>query len=188
MVRSLIVAISVPWLAIAPTEMVRRLTQPAKGARITRSPICAWTACACARAAAAAATWRVVIGAGGEAAILERLDPLELLLRLALARIGRVELGVLLGLAQHRDDLAALDEAAVVEIEPDDPLGDRRRQGHLLVGARGADRLDPVGEAIARRRLGLDQRRLAVALLGVAAAAGGERDREHEDEKLPVHA
>jgi hypothetical protein len=54
--RSLTVAISVPWLAIAPTEMLRRLTQPAKGARTTRSPIWACTCWACARAAAAAAT------------------------------------------------------------------------------------------------------------------------------------
>ena len=130
----------------------------------------------------------VVIGAGGEAAILECLDPLQLLLRLALAGIGGIELGILLGLAKHGDDLAALDEGAVVEVEAHDPLGNRRRQGHLLVGPGGADRLDPVGEGHRRRRLGLDQRRLAVALLGIAAAAGSQRDGEHEDEKLPVHA
>ena len=41
MLTSLIVAISVPWLAIAPTEMLRSDTQPEKGARITRSPISA---------------------------------------------------------------------------------------------------------------------------------------------------
>jgi hypothetical protein len=54
---SLIVAISVPWLAIAPTEIFLSETQPEKGARITRSPISARTPCACACAAAAAATW-----------------------------------------------------------------------------------------------------------------------------------
>ena len=54
---SLIVAISVPWLAIAPTEMLRSETQPEKGARTTRSPIWALAWADWARAAAAAATW-----------------------------------------------------------------------------------------------------------------------------------
>ena len=128
-------------------------------------------------------------GLGGEAALLELRDSGELLLGLAGAGLGLVQLGVLLGLLEHGDDLAGADEAAVVEIQADDPLRHRRRDRHLLVGAGGADRLHPVGEAKAGRGLRLDQRRGPVlALLGLGTATGGQGERkDREEEKSSDH-
>ena len=106
---------------------------------------------------------------------LSACDPFELLLRLAGARLRLAELGIFLRRREHRDRLPAPDIAAIVEIEPDDALGHRRGERHLLVGERGADRVDPLDEAHRRGGLGLDQGRWTVALFARAAATGGNK-------------
>jgi hypothetical protein len=90
----------------------------------------------------------------------------------------------LLGLLQDGDHLPSSNIASVVEIQPDDALGDGRRDRHLLVGARGPDGVDPVGESHGRGRLGLDQRRRPVAIiLGLPGAAGGDEKSRNDDQK-----
>ena len=170
-----------PWLAIAPTEMVRS-DDPAREGRADH-PV-ADLRLDLLRLGAAPGRERgdlgVVAGAGGEAAILERFDAGELLLRLARPRLGLGQLGVLLGLAEHGDHLAGADEGAVVEVEPHDPLGYRRGERHLLVGPGIADRFDPVGEVascVAASALTSGGAAVA-ALLAGAAAAGREAARK----------
>ena len=132
----------------------------------------------------------IVAGTRREAAILEFGHPLELLRRFAHPGIGFAELRILFGLAKHRDHLSLPHEGTVVEVQPNDPLGDRRGEGDLLVRPGGADRLDPVGKLHRCRGFHLHQRRLArtAALLRIAAAAGRERSRQKGDEKMPGHA
>ena len=132
----------------------------------------------------------IIARAGGEAAILELGNAQELLIGFAGAGIGLAELRVLLGLAEHGDNLPLPYEGAVIEVQAHDPLGDRRGEGDLLVRPGGADRLDPVDELHRRRRLRLHQRRLprAAALLGVTAAASRDQNREKRNDELPGHA
>ena len=123
-------------------------TQPEKGARITRSPICG-----AAPAAPGRAPRRRRRPARRRLERVAKPRSLSSSTRRSCCCASRARAcasrswALCCACCEHGDHLAALDEAAVVEIEPDDPLGDRRRERHLLVGARGADRLDPVGEA-----------------------------------------
>ena len=112
---------------------------------------------------------------------LSSLTRLNCWLALRDTRLRFGKLGALLPRREHRDGLAALDEAAIVEIEPHQPLGDRRGQGHLLIGLGGADRFDPVGEAHRLHRFGPDRRRRAACVrrlpLRRTPSAGRRADR-----------
>ena len=103
-------AISVPWPAIAPTEMLRRRDPAGEGRADHAVADLRLDLLRLGARGGGGGDLGVVIGAGGEAAILERLDPPELLLRLAGAGIGLAQFGVLLGLAEHRDHLARAHE------------------------------------------------------------------------------
>jgi hypothetical protein len=164
---SLIVAISVPLFTTAPGEMFLKETKPEKGAVITRSPICAWTPLAWARAAAAAAI------CASSLALVAKPRSRSVLIRESCC-CG------LLALREHGKSLAAAHEAAVVEAEAKQAFRHLRGDRHLLVGVGGADRLDGFHKAHALRRLDLDERRRAPAfafLLAAIAAGGGEAEK-----------
>jgi hypothetical protein len=99
-------------------------------------------------------------------------------------RLG--ELGVLDARGEDRNHLPLADKVAVVEAEPDQPLGHGRRQGHLLVGERVADSVDRLDEADRRRRLDLDQRRLPVLFLRAASPARRKRGKQQENKHIPA--
>ncbi len=101
---------------------------------------------------------------------------------LARPGLGLGELCAFLPLGEHRDGLTAIDVTAVVEIEPDQPLGDRRRERHLLIGVGGADRLNSIGEAHRCDRLGLDRGCGAFALLFLAAACREQPEQRDKEE------
>ena len=169
--------------------MLRSETQPQNGARITRSPIAARASAACALAWPASATCA--------STALSVAKPRDLATpradRAAASPRGRGPAPRQAGhspvaVASTAIDLPAPHIGAVVEIESHDPLSHRRGQRHLFVGARGADRIDPLDEAFGLHRRHGHQRSLARFLLrGIAAATSCQHRRGGEEGENGSH-
>ena len=103
----------------------------------------------------------------GNAALFEKvLQPIVPVLGVLPDRFLLLQQGGLLFVGQFDQDIALLDEIAVVEADVPDRVGDFRGNGHGLVGLCRTDRLDDVRNGADHCRFGDHQRRPAKSTLG----------------------